>query len=127
MTATAPDRCLAVHHSKDHNMGFLDELKDKAEDFGDKAKEGFGAPKDKTEEVIENVKDRFDGDETPAEKDITAQPAAAAAEDTSTEGPESAPSIGEAVGATEPSEAAIENTTRAAQNLGDTRAGSESW
>jgi hypothetical protein len=106
-------------------MGFLDELKDKAEDFEDKAKEGFGAPKDKTEEVIENVKDRFDG--TPAEKDVTAEPAAAAAEDTSTEGPESAPSIGEAVGATEPSEAAIENTTRAAQNLGDTRAGSESW
>jgi hypothetical protein len=47
-------------------MGFLDELKDKAEEFGDKATEGFGAAKDKTEEVIENVKDRFDGDdETP--------------------------------------------------------------
>jgi hypothetical protein len=44
-------------------MGFMDELKDKAEDFGDKAKEGFGATKDKTEEVIENVKDRFDGDD----------------------------------------------------------------
>jgi hypothetical protein len=44
-------------------MGFLDELKDKAEEFGDKAKEGFGADKDKTEEVIENVKDRFDGDD----------------------------------------------------------------
>ena len=45
-------------------MGFLDELKDKAEEFGEKAKEGFGAAKDKTEEVIENVKDRFDGDDT---------------------------------------------------------------
>jgi hypothetical protein len=44
-------------------MGFLDELKDKAEQFGDKAQEGFGAAKDKTEEVIENVKDRFDGDD----------------------------------------------------------------
>jgi len=44
-------------------MGFLDELTDKAEEFGDKAKEGFGAVKDKTEEVIENVKDRFDGDD----------------------------------------------------------------
>ena len=44
-------------------MGFLDELKDKAEEFGDKAKEGFGSAKDKTEEVIENVKDRFDGDD----------------------------------------------------------------
>ena len=51
-------------------MGFLDELKDKAEEFGDKAKEGFGAAKDKTEEVIENVKDRFDGDdETPGPAD----------------------------------------------------------
>ena len=29
-------------------MGFLDELKDKAEEFGEKAKEGFGAAKDKT-------------------------------------------------------------------------------
>lgn len=28
-------------------MGFFDELKDKAEEFGDKAKEGFGAAKDK--------------------------------------------------------------------------------
>jgi hypothetical protein len=47
-------------------MGFLDELKDKAEEFGDKAKQGFGTAKDKTEEVIENVKDRFEGDdETP--------------------------------------------------------------
>ena len=47
-------------------MGFLDELKDKAEEFGDKATEGFGAAKGKTEAVIENVKDRFDGDdETP--------------------------------------------------------------
>ena len=49
-------------------MGFLDELKDKAEEFGDKAKEGFGAATDKTEEVIENVKDRFDGDDTPPRK-----------------------------------------------------------
>ena len=47
-------------------MGFLDELKDKAEVFGGKAKQGFGTAKDETEEVIENVKDRFEGDdETP--------------------------------------------------------------
>ena len=46
-------------------MGFMDELKDKAEEFGDKAVEGFGSAKDKTEEVIENVKDRFDGTTTP--------------------------------------------------------------
>ena len=42
-------------------MGFLDELKDKAEEFGEKAKESFGGATDQTEEVIENVKDRFDG------------------------------------------------------------------
>jgi uncharacterized protein YjbJ (UPF0337 family) len=44
-------------------VGFLDELKDKAEEFGGKAKEGFGSGKDNTEEVIESVKDRFDGDD----------------------------------------------------------------
>jgi hypothetical protein len=44
-------------------MGFLDELKEKAEQFGDKAQAGFGAANDKPEEVIENVKDRFDGDD----------------------------------------------------------------
>ena len=44
-------------------MGFMDELQDKAEEFGDKAQQGFGVAKDKTEEVIENVKDRFDGDD----------------------------------------------------------------
>ena len=45
-------------------MGFLDNLKDKAEEFGDKAKEGFEAAKDKASDVVEDVKDRFDDDET---------------------------------------------------------------
>jgi hypothetical protein len=49
-------------------MGFLDELKDKAEAFGEKAKESFGGAPDQTETVIENAKDRFDKDNTPAEK-----------------------------------------------------------
>ena len=49
-------------------MGFLDELKDKAEEFGEKAKESFGGATDQTEEVIGNVKDRFDGGDTAAEK-----------------------------------------------------------
>jgi hypothetical protein len=49
-------------------MGFLDELKDKAEEFGEKPKESFGGTTDQTEEVIENVKDRFDGGDTAAEK-----------------------------------------------------------
>jgi hypothetical protein len=48
-------------------MGFMDELEDKAEGFGDKAQEGFGAPRDKTEDVIENVKDRFDSDASAAQ------------------------------------------------------------
>jgi len=48
-------------------MGFMDELKDKAEEFGEKAKEGFGVAQDKAEDMIENVKDRFD-DDAPADK-----------------------------------------------------------
>jgi len=48
-------------------MGFLDNLKDKAEDFGDKAKEGFDTARDKASDLVGDVKDRFDGDdETPA-------------------------------------------------------------
>jgi hypothetical protein len=63
-------------------MGFLDELKDKPEEFGDKAKEGLGAAKDNTEEVIENVKDRFDGDDdTPTLSDESVGYSGAGAED----------------------------------------------
>jgi hypothetical protein len=63
-------------------MGFLDELKDKAGEFGDKAKEGLGAAKDKTDEVIENVKDRFDGDDdTPTLSDESVGYSGAGAED----------------------------------------------
>lgn len=48
-------------------MGFLDDLKDKAGDFGDKAKEGLGSVREKASELVGDVKDRFDGvDETPA-------------------------------------------------------------
>ena len=43
-------------------MGFLDNLKDKAEEFGEKAKEGFEAAKDKASGLIEDVKDRVGGD-----------------------------------------------------------------
>lgn len=42
-------------------MGFLDNLKDKAEEFGDKAK-------DRAADLIGDVKDRFDGDETAADQ-----------------------------------------------------------
>ena len=64
-------------------MGFLDNLKDKAEDFGDKAKEGLGAAREKASELVGDVKDRFDGDdETPAstaaEPGIAYSPAAVA-------------------------------------------------
>ena len=55
-------------------MGFLDNVRDKAEELGDKAKEAFEAAKDKAADVVEDVKDRFDGDEeTPATADT--QPA----------------------------------------------------
>jgi hypothetical protein len=48
-------------------MGFLDDLKDKAGDFGDKAKEGLETAREKASDVVGDVKDRFDGDdETPA-------------------------------------------------------------
>ena len=50
-------------------MGFMDNLKDKAEEFGDKAKEGFGAAKDKASDLVDDVKDKFDGDdETPGDQ-----------------------------------------------------------
>jgi len=54
---------LGSSHGKDRSMGFFVELKDKAEEFGDKAKEGFDfdAAKDKAEDVIDNVKDRRRG------------------------------------------------------------------
>ena len=71
-------------------MGFIDELKDKAEEFGEKAKEGFGAAQDKAEDMIENVKDRFD-DDAPADK-------ASDAGDSSEVGYDAAEGIKEAVG-----------------------------
>ena len=66
-------------------MGFLDELKDKAEAFGEKAKDSFGGATDQTENVIENVKDRFDKDDSPAERageaaDSSTEPVSDAAE-----------------------------------------------
>ena len=39
-------------------------MKDKAEDFGEKAKEGFEAAKDKASDLIDDVKDRFDNDDS---------------------------------------------------------------
>jgi hypothetical protein len=46
-------------------MGFLDGLKDKAEEFGEKAKEGLGAAKDKASDLIGDVQS---DNETSAEK-----------------------------------------------------------
>jgi hypothetical protein len=101
------------------SMGFLDELKDKAEEFGDKAKEGFETAKDKTEDVIDNVKDRFDSDETPAEN--AGQGDAAAASDAGQDVGEFAP-----VGATEPEVAAVEDATAGAAEQSSPSMGSES-
>lgn len=44
-------------------MGFLDELKDKAEAFGEKAKDGFEHVKDKAADLVDDVKDRVAGDD----------------------------------------------------------------
>ncbi|HJY44966.1 MAG TPA: hypothetical protein VJ301_10090 [Propionibacteriaceae bacterium] len=104
-------------------MGFLDELKDKAEEFGKKAQEGFGAGKDKTEEVIENVKDRFDGDDASA----TAQDSAESIEQSAvaaTEAQKFAPSMGEAVGATETAASSVDEAVGAQEAAGDRRADS---
>jgi hypothetical protein len=101
------------------SMGFLDELKDNAEEFGDKAKEGFETAKDKTEDVIENVKDRFDSDETPAENAGQGD-AAAAASDAGQDVGEFAP-----VGATEPEVAAVEDATAGAAEQSTSSLGSE--
>jgi len=84
-------------------MGFLDELKDKAEAFGDTAKESFGGATDQTENVIENVKDRFDKDDTPAEK-------AGEAADSSTEA---------AYGAAEDVEQAVADTSDSANSAAE--------
>jgi len=101
-------------------MGFLDELKDKGEESGDEAKEGFEAAKDKTEDVIENVKDRFDSDETPAENAGQGN-AAAAASDMGQDVGEFAP-----VGATDPEVAAVEDATADAAEQSASGMGSES-
>ena len=100
-------------------MGSMDELKDKAEEFGDKAKEGFEAAKDKSEDVIENVKDRFDSDDTPAEN-------AGQGDTTASAGSPSGQDVGDfaPVGATEPEVAAVEDATagtaeQSASGVGD--------
>jgi ABC-type transporter Mla subunit MlaD len=51
-------------------MGFLDDLKDKAEEFGERAKEGLGAARDKASDLIGDVRDRLDQDETSADEDV---------------------------------------------------------
>lgn len=44
-------------------MGFLDELKHKAGELGDKAKGGFGAAKDKADDLVDDVKERMGSDD----------------------------------------------------------------
>lgn len=125
-------------------MGFLDELKDKAEEFGDKATEGFGAAKDKTEAVIENVKDRFDGDdETPtlSEESVgyssegaegikeavaaTADSARSSFEDASAAAEDLAEGIGDApMEATEPAASSVDEALSAQEAAEDRKADS---
>jgi hypothetical protein len=123
-------------------MGFLDELKDKAEEFGDKAKEGFGSAKDKTEEVVENVKDRFDGgDETMGSEEsvgyssegaegikeavaATADSARSSFEDATAAAQDSADSIGEPPVTTESAASSFEEALGAQEAAEDRRADS---
>ena len=44
-------------------MGLLDDLKDKAGDLGEKAKESLASAQDKASDIVDDVKDKFDGDE----------------------------------------------------------------
>ena len=44
-------------------MGFLDDLKGKAEEFGEKAKEGFEAAKDRASDLIGDANDELDAEE----------------------------------------------------------------
>ena len=91
-------------------MGFLDEQKDRAEEFGDKAQEGFGAAKNKTEDVIGNVKDRFDSDDSApqgaADAGISTQSVSEAMAEGMKEAgtTESAASVDEALGSQEAAE-----------------------
>lgn len=47
-------------------MGFLDELKEKAGDLGEKAREGLEAAKEKASGLVDDVRERFDSGDTPA-------------------------------------------------------------
>ena len=115
-------------------MGFLDDLKDKAEEFGESAKEAFEAAKDKASELVEDVKDKFDGDDSPAEQDAGTAAAApeqtydvaddslgegAAATETDTLG-ETAPTTAETLGETAPTTTeTLSETAGGAGDLGD--------
>ena len=114
-------------------MGFLDDLKDKAEDFGESAKEAFEAAKDKAAELVEDVKDKFDGDDSPAEQDADTADAApetydvaddslgegGAATATETLG-ETAPTTAETLGETAPTTTdTLSETAGGAGDLGD--------
>jgi hypothetical protein len=48
-------------------MSFLDELKDKAGELGEKAKGGIEAAKEKAADLVDDVKERLDRDDAPAE------------------------------------------------------------
>jgi hypothetical protein len=56
-------------------MGFLDNLKDKAEEFGEKAREGYGAAKDKASDLIDELDkdDATSADKTEAAADHSAE------------------------------------------------------
>ena len=59
-------------------MGFLDELKEKAGELGEKAKEGLETAKEKAGDIVDDVKDKLHHSEAeaPAERQDREVPAA---------------------------------------------------
>ena len=53
-------------------MGFLDDLKDKAGDLGGRAKDGLAAARGRAANLVEDVRDRMDRNETPDDDTVEA-------------------------------------------------------
>lgn len=54
-------------------MGFLDEVRDRAGEFQDRAKDGLAAAKEKASGLIDDARGRMDGD-APAETGYASEP-----------------------------------------------------
>lgn len=87
-------------------MGFLDELKNKAGGLGEKAREGFGAAKDKAADLVGDVRERFESDAGDTAPATDAPDTAADRMDTTTTGdPGSVADVSDDLGALGPNAA----------------------